>query len=72
MSLYHNVFIKDTIFDLCILYKLSVLYILMYNADLCVQILIYTCSLPTFDHGLFLDFSVMPTNFNLRKFYMKN
>lgn len=35
----------------------------MYNADLYVQILIYTCSLPTFDHGLFLDFSVMPTNF---------
>lgn len=44
----------------------------MYNADLYVQILIYTCSLPTFDHVLFLDFSVMPTNFNLRKFYMKN
>lgn len=44
----------------------------MYNADLYVQILIYTCSLPTFDHGLFLDFSVLPTNFNLRKFYMKN
>lgn len=53
VSLYHNVFIKDTIFNLCILYKLSVLYILMYNADLCVQILIFTCSLPTFDHGLF-------------------
>lgn len=43
VSLYH-VFIKDTIFNLCILYKLSVLYILMYNADLYVQILIFTCS----------------------------